>query len=66
MFKLNDFVQLFNFQIISVNILSITFNMFRKVNANPENVQMQQEKARSRSFKNKNEWIFIMYYLLIY
>ena len=27
MFKLNDFVQLFNFQIISVNIL-ITFNTY--------------------------------------
>lgn len=65
MFKLIDFLQLFNFQIISVNIL-ITFNMFRQLNANSDDVQKQQEKARHRSFKNKNEWIFIMYYLLIY
>lgn len=39
--------------------------MFRRLKyASSENVQMQQEKARRKSFKNKNEWIFIMYYLL--
>jgi len=40
--------------------------MFQQLNANPEKVQMQQKKTRHRSFKNKNEWIFIMYYLLVY
>lgn len=40
--------------------------MFRQLNGNPDNVQKQQEKARHRSLKNKNEWIFIMYYLLLY